>query len=184
MKKTFLLSVIAASMMLFSCKSKDKEKGSVDSTVSVSSSTTVTPAPAESSTSPANEPKSYTVVFAPDSALLGKSKEASIKLTSGTATELADPDGKAQGTELSFKISVTNKNKIGGNSIGIAPSEFRLMLDNNNAISQYNGSYVSVEPESTKESETITYRLPAGAKPKALNLFYSETRASVSVSLK
>jgi len=183
MKKTFLLSVIAASMMLFGCKSKDKEKGSVDSTVNVSSSTTVTPAPAES-TSPANEPKSYAVVFAPDSALLGKSKEASIKLTSGTATELADPDGKAQGIELSFKISLTNKNKIGGNSIGVSPSEFRLVLDNNTSISQTNGSYVSAEPESTKESEMITYRLPAGSKPKTLNLFNNETRASVSVSLK
>jgi hypothetical protein len=182
MKKTLLLSVIAASMMLFGCKSKDKEKGSVDSTVNVSSSTTVTPA--ESSTSPANEPKSYTVAFAPDSALLGKSKEVSVKLISGTATELADPDGKAQGIELNFKISVTNKNKIGGNSIGIAPSEFRLVLDNNTSISQFNGSYVSVEPESTKESETITYRLPAGSKPKTLNLFNDETRASVSVSLK
>jgi hypothetical protein len=29
----------------------------------------------------------------------------------------------------------------------------------------------------------ITYRIPAGAKPKTLNLFYDETRASVGVSL-
>ena len=184
MKKIFLLSVIAASTLLFSCKSKDKDKGSVDSSVSVTSSTSVTPAASEGSTSPANEPKSYTVTFSPDSALLGKSKEVGIKLISGTATELADPDGKAQGMELSFKISVTNKNKIGGNSIGVAPSEFRLVLDNNNSISQFNGSYVSVEPESTKESETITYRLPAGSKPKTLNLFNDETRSSVSVLLK
>jgi len=175
---------MAASLLLFGCKSKDKDKGSVDSSVSVASSTTVTPTPGEGSTSPANEPKSYTVAFSPDSALLGKSKEVGIKLMSGTATELADPDGKAQGIELSFKISVTNKNKIGGNSIGVAPSDFRLVLDNNTAISQFNGSYVSVEPESTKESETITYRLPAGSKPKTLNLFNDETRASVSISLK
>ena len=184
MKKTFFLSAIAASLLLFGCKSKDKNQGSVDSSVSVSSSTSVTPAPAEGSTSPANEPKSYTVTFGPDSALLGKSKEASIKLISGTATELADPDGKAQGMELTFKISLTNKNKIGGNSIGVSPSEFRLVLDNNTSISQTNGSYVSAEPESTKESENITYRLPAGSKPKTLNLFNDETRASVSVSLK
>jgi hypothetical protein len=141
--------------------------------------------PAESPASPANEPKSYSVTFGPDTASLGKNKEAGIKLLAGKATELADPDGKSEGTELSFKMSLTNKNKIGGNSINVSPSDFRLVLDNNTSISRFNGSSVSAEPEATKQSDdVITYRLPAGTKPKALNLFYDETRASVSVSLK
>jgi hypothetical protein len=188
MKKAILLSVVTASMLLFSCKSKDKGQGSGDSTVTVdsSSSTSSTTVPAESpAASPANEPKSYTVTFGPDTASLGKNKEAGIKLLAGKATELADPDGKSEGTELSFKMSLTNKNKIGGNSINVSPSDFRLVLDNNTSISRFNGSSVSAEPEATKQSDdVITYRLPAGTKPKALNLFYDETRASVSVSLK
>lgn len=186
MKKAILLSVVTASMLLFSCKSKDKGNGSADSTVTVdsSSSTSSTTVPAETSASPANEPKSYTVTFGPDTASLGKNKEASIKLLAGKATELADPDGKSEGTELSFKMSLTNKNKIGGNSINVSPSDFRLVLDNNTSISRYNGSSVSADPEATKQSDdVITYRLPAGTKPKSLNLFYDETRASVSVSL-
>jgi hypothetical protein len=186
MKKTIILSVIAASTMWFGCKSKDKGQDGTDSTITVESSkssTTVTPA--EGSTSPANEPKSYAVTFGPDSALLGKSKEASLKLMPGTATELADPDGKAEGIELSFKMSLTNKNKMGGNSISVYPSEFRLVLDNNTAISKFNGSSFSADPEATKVSDdVITFRLPAGTKPKTLNLFYDETRASVSVNMK
>jgi hypothetical protein len=115
---------------------------------------------------------------------LGKNKEASVKLLTGTATELADPDGKAQGTELNFKLSLTNKNKIGGNSISVLPSDFRLVLDNNTSISKFNGSSVSADPEATKQSDdVITFRLPAGTKPKTLNLFYDETRASVSVTM-
>jgi len=184
MKKAILLSAVTASMLLFSCKSKDKGQGTADSTVTVeSSSSSSTTVPAESK-SPANEPKSYTVTFGPDSALLGKSKEASIKLIAGKATELADPDGKAEGTELSFKMSLTNKNKIGGNSINVSPSDFRLVLDDNTSISRFNGASVSAEPEATKQSDdVITYRLPAGTKPKSLNLFYDQTRASVAVTL-
>ncbi|EOR95081.1 hypothetical protein ADIARSV_1741 [Arcticibacter svalbardensis MN12-7] len=182
MKKTIILSVIASSLLLFGCKSKDKGAASSDSTANSTSAEPTTTS--GETTSPANEPKTYTLTFSPDSATLGKSKEASIKLLPGTATELANPDGTSQGTEVTFKLTLTSKIPIGGNAIGISPSDFRLMLDNNTSISQTNGGYFSTQPESTSESETITYRIPAGAKPKALNLFYDETRASVQVALK
>lgn len=184
MNKTFILSVITASMLLFGCKSKNKDQAAGDTTVSSTTQSSSSSSTEPAATSPANEPKTYSVVFSPDSALLGKSKEASIKVMSGTATELADPDGKAQGIEMTFKISVTNKTKMGGNTVGVSPSEFRLVLDNNTSITQTNGGYVSAEPESTNISNEITYRIPAGTKPKTLNLFYSETRASVAVELK
>ena len=181
MKKVLILSLFAASV-LFSCKSKNKDQDSTDSSSTKTieaSKTTET-----STTSPANEPKTYTINVNPDTALLGKSKEAFIKVIPVSATELSNPDGKSEGIEVSFKISVTNKNSIGGNSVGIAPSEFRLLLDNNTSISQYTGSYVSADAESTKESEAIIYRIPAGTKPKTLNLFYDQTRASVPFELK
>lgn len=182
MKKTLLLSLFAASV-LFGCKSKNKDAGSADSTTTsteVTKSSSTEPA----TTSPANEAKTYTITVNPDTALLGKSKEAFIKVIPVSATELSTPDGKSEGIEVSFKISVTNKNAIGGNSVGVTPNDFRMVLDNNTSISQYTGSYVSADAESTKESEAIIYRIPAGAKPKSLNLFYDQTRASVPFELK
>lgn len=185
MKKISFIAVISAVVFIVSCKSKSGDKASESNgdtakaaTTQAASPTTATPA-----AQPANAPKTYTVTFAPDTAILGKKQEAALKVVPVSATDLSDPDGKSQGIELTFKVSLTNKNKIGGNTIGIAPNDFRLVLDNNTSISQASGSYFSAEPESTKESEAITYRIPAGAKAKALNLFYDETRATVQVSM-
>jgi hypothetical protein len=181
MKKINLIAIACAASFIVACSSKGKETGT-DSVTSAAS----TEAPAEepaTTAAPANEPKTYTVKFGPDSALLGKQKEALIKLNGISATELSSPDGQSEGIELSFKLSLTNKNKIGSNSIGISPSDFRLVLDNNTSITRESGSYFSVEPEATKESDSITFRLPANTKPKALNLFLDETRASVSLSI-
>lgn len=184
MKKRSIFAVFSVSMLVFACKPKP---GNVDAT-SKTDSIVKQDAPATAATpagSPAaNAPKTYAVSFTPDSAVLGKQKEVSLKVTPLSATDLSDPDGKSQGIEMTFKISVTNRNKIGGNSVGVTPSDFRLVLDNNTSISQTSGGYVSVEPESTKESNEITYRLPTGTKPKALNLFYDETRVAVGISIK
>ncbi|RAU82292.1 hypothetical protein [Pontibacter arcticus] len=181
MKKNLYLCATVAAMFLFSCDSKTQ-----DETTDTSTTTTETgnsEQASETTAAVANEPKTYAVTFTPETAVLGKKKEASIKILPGTATELTDPDGTVQGTELTFKISLTNNNKIGENTIGVSPSDFRLVLEDNTSISQHSGSYLSSEPESTTQSSEITYRLPAGAKPKTLNLFYDETRASVSVSM-
>lgn len=169
MKKTYFL-VFALFVALFACKSKN----GATSTNTTSSST---------ESSPTNAPKSYTVSLSPDSATLGKSMQASIKILPVGAVDLSDPDGKSQGIEMTFKIDVTNKNKIGGERVYVSTSDFRLVLDNGNAITQSEGGSVNCDPESTKELEVLKYRLPAGTKPKALNLFFDETRASVGVSL-
>lgn len=184
MKKITLIALAAASLLIYSCKPKagSTESDKKDSLAVAEKTSPTTATPAGQAT---NAPKTYTVTFTPDTAALGKKKEAAVKIIPVSATDLSDPDGKSQGIELVFKLSLTNKEKIGGNSIMISPSDFRLMLDNNTSISQTEGSYFSVQPESTKESESnVTYRIPAGAKPKTLNLFYDETRASVQVELK
>jgi hypothetical protein len=184
MKKKSLFAMLSVSLLVFACKPKNgagEANGKTDSTVKQDApKETVAQADAPAG----NTPKTYVISFTPDSALVGKQKEASIKISPVSATDLSDPDGKSEGIEMTFKITVTNKNKIGGNSVGVSPSDFRLVLDNNTSISQTSGGYVSAEPESTKESNEITYRLPTGSKPKTLNLFYDETRAAVGVSLK
>lgn len=142
-----------------------------------------TPAAAPTSAA-ANEPKTYTVAFTPDIVLLGKNKEAFVKIKDARAVALQDPDGKDEGIELTFGLDVTNKNKVGGNNFFFRTDNFRLTLDNGNNITQYTGEAEGVDAESTKELKKIVYKLPAGTKPKTLNLFHDETRASVGLELK
>ena len=180
MKNIFIPVVAIATLsVMYSCKGKNKEAAS-------DTSTTQEPAKKEeaATTTPANEPKTYTVTFSPDTVLLGKNKEALVKIKNAKAVALQNPDGKDEGIELTFDLEVTNKNKIGGSNFFFRTDNFRLTLDNNQNITQYEGNSSGVDPESTKEVAGIKYKIPAGAKPKTLNLFHDETRASAGVELK
>jgi hypothetical protein len=180
MKKLVLgISVISA-LILHSCKGKEKEANTENTTASTEQST---PSNESKPAGATNEPKTYKVTFSPDTLYLGKSKEAFIKIKNAKAVELQDPDGKSEGIELSFDMDATNKNKVGGSALYIGTSDFRMQLDNGNNITQHTGTSANVEAESTKELTGIVYKVPAGAKPKALSLFYDQTRASINVSL-
>jgi len=178
MKRPFIPVVaIAAFSMMYSCKGKNKEAAS-------DTGATQEPAKKEAaSTTPANEPKTYTVTFSPDTVLLGKDKEAAVKIKNAKAVALQNPDGKDEGIEMSFDLDVTNKNKIGGHNFFFRTDNFRMVLDNGQNITQADGTAEGVDPESTKELKGIKYKIPPGAKPKTLNLFHDETRASVGVEL-
>ncbi|WP_343689103.1 hypothetical protein [Chitinophaga sp.] len=181
MNKTILASVFSIAIFFAACKSKTTSENA-DSSANTTTSTTE---PANNgSNTPANEPKSYTVTFSPDTAILGKKKEAFIRLKNGKAVELYDNEGKVTGTELTYEIELTNKNKVGENSIFVNPNDFRLTLDNGTNITHDSYNSVSADAESTKSSEDNKFRLPAGTKPKTLNLFMDETRVSVGVELK
>lgn len=169
---TVLVSVIA-------CKGKKENSGDAGNT-----STEQTPSTSGEESKPANEPKSYTVTFSPDTAYLGKNKEAFVRLKNARAVELFDADGKSTGIELSYEMEVTNKQALGTSSVFMNPSNFRLQLDNGTNITHDNYNSVSVQPESTGSSVDNKFRIPVGAKPKALNLFLDETRVSVGVELK
>jgi hypothetical protein len=177
MKRTILAAAVLISIAFVACKGK---KAAENTASGESESNSSTPA----STSPTNEPKSYAVTFSPDTAYLGKNKEAFVKLQNGKAVELMDADGKSTGIELSYEIELTNKRKLGENSVYINPHDFRLQLDNGNNITHDNYNTVSADAESTKSSVDNKFRLPAGTKPKTLNLFFDETRVSVGVELK
>ncbi|MBP1651077.1 MAG: hypothetical protein H6Q26_1234 [Bacteroidetes bacterium] len=178
MNKTILASVFSIAIFFAACKSKTTSENAD------SSATTTTTTPSEEKATPANEPKSYTVTFSPDTAFLGKKKEAFIRLKNGKAVELYDNEGKVTGTELTYEIELTNKNKVGESSVFINPNDFRLTLDNGTNITHDNYNSVSADAESTKSSEENKFRLPAGTKPKTLNLFLDETRVSVGVEMK
>lgn len=173
------IAVLASITFIYSCKSKPKETAT-----ETTSTTATTPAATPSSTS--NEPKTYAVTFSPDTVLLGKNKEAFVKIKNAKAIALANPDGKDEGIELTFDLDVTNRNKVGssGSNIFFRTDNFRLTLDNNNNITQDNGAAEGIDAESTKELKGIVYKIPAGAKPKMLNLFHEQTRVSIPVELK
>lgn len=182
MKRTILTAAVLISIVFVACKGKKGTENADQANTEQASENSTPGTPA--STQPTNEPKSYAVTFSPDTAYLGKNKEAFIRLLNGKAVELVDADGKATGTELSYEIEVTNKQKMGESSVYINPSQFRLQLDNGNNITHDNYNTISAEAESTKSSVDNKFRLPAGTKPKTLNLFYDETRVSIGVEMK
>lgn len=181
MKRVTLLSLIATVLIFAACKSDSKK----DETGDANASTQTTDGGEEKKSAPANQPKEYKVTITPDSAILGKKKEALVKLLGGTAIAMTDPDGKDNGIELTVKLNVTNKSQIGdGSSVAVYYHESRLQLDNGNNITAYTGTNnLSAQPEATSNEESWTYKIPAGAKPTALNLFMDGTRVSVNVGL-
>jgi len=182
MKRVTLLGLMATVLVFAACKGDSKKDENGNATAS-----TETPAAGDEKKPAAasNQPKEYKVSFTPDSAVLGKKKEALVKLVGGTAMVLADPDGKDNGIELVVRLTVTNKSAIGsGNSISVTYSDSRLQLDNGTNITCEKGTdYLRAQPEATSPEESWTFKIPAGAKPKALNLFMDETRVSVNVNL-
>lgn len=181
-KKTLTLAIAVCFTLMAGCANnsdKDKETTTDEAVTSESASApTETPTP--------NQPKSYTAVFSPDSAILGKSNEALVKITGASAVALTDPDGKDKGIEFVVKLQVTNRGQIGeGGSISVSYEDARLQLDNGTSMAASTGTdYLRAQPEATSNIESWTFTIPAGAKPTALNLFMNGTRVSTSITLK
>lgn len=181
MKKTILaLGVLASVAIITSCKNDNKsDDATTEQPATDAASTTTDEVPEQ----PVSDTKTYTVTATPDSASLGKNKEAFVKIKDIKVTELSDPDGKPTGMELTYKLELTNKNEIGGSLVGINTSNFRLELDNGQKIAP-NSQYVSAQPEETKTSDEDKFEIPGGAKPVGLSLFMDDTRASVKLEMK
>jgi uncharacterized lipoprotein YajG len=179
MKRVITLSLIAFVLVFAACKGGKKEE------TSETTGSTQPAASEEQKSAPANQPKEYKVTITPDSAILGKKKEALVKVIGATAMALTDADGKDNGIELTFKLTVTNKSHIGdGSSVSVSYADSRLQLDNGTNITHDSGTdFLRAQPEATSKEESWTYKIPANAKPTALNLFMDETRVSVGVSL-
>jgi len=181
MKRVITLALIATVLVFSACKGGKKEETS-EATGSTQEASTGSE---EKKPATANQPKEYKVTVTPDSAILGKKKEALVKVTGATAIALTDPDGKDNGIELTFKLTATNKSHISdGSGISVYYSYSRLQLDNGTSITHDSGSgNLSAQPEATSNEESWVYKIPAGAKPTQLNLFMDDTRVSVGVSL-
>ena len=181
MKRVITLALIATVLVFSACKGGKKEETS-EATGSTQEASTGSE---EKKPATANQPKEYKVTVTPDSAILGKKKEAFIKITGATAMAMTDPDGKDNGIELVVKLQATNKQTIkDGSSFSVSYADSRLTLDNGtNVVCKTGTDYVLAQPEATGKEESWTFEIPAGAKPTALNLFYDDTRVSVGVAL-
>lgn len=180
MKRVILLGTISSVLVLSACKGGNKKEET-----SENAATTQTTSTSEEKKPAGNQPKEYNVTFTPDSAILGKKKEAFIKIAGATAIALTDPDGKDNGIELVVKLTATNKSQINaGSSISVSYADTRLQLDNGTNVACKTGTdFLRAQPEATGNEESWTYVIPTGAKPTALNLFMDDTRVSVGVAL-
>lgn len=177
MKKSITMVFMFSILILSSCKSKNKDAAAQDSSQPQQSSSGSKP-------EVTNQPKEYKVTVTPDSAILGKDKEAFLKIMGGKAVSLQDPDGKDNGTELTINLNVTNKKAIGSSSVSVSYGDLRLQLDNGTNITCTRGTdFLNAEPEATSKTQTWTYVIPVGAKPVGLNLFMDQTRVSVKIAL-
>jgi len=173
------LAIISAGVFaLSSCSNSSKDKPA-DTTITKTETTVTVPAKEE------NAPESADYMVSPDSAILGKSKEALVKVTDASAVALQDAEGKSTGSELTIKLQITNKSTLDAKKyFSISASDSRLELDNGTSVPGHKESG-SAEPDAEASTEAIwKFQLPAATLPKKLNFFLDGTRVSVGLSKK
>ncbi len=183
MNKTIVsfTAVVFLVTSIVACKGKRKEG---ESTTTTTEQTAADTKPAEEKSSTANSAKTYKVSFAPDSVILGKEKEAFVKLLSGEAIELQDADGKSTGMNVKFVLRATNRSTLDNKKFfNVSDGDARLELDNGTNITIKHGASLNPDPEASLEG-TWEFEIPAGTKPAKLNLFYDGTRVGVALGLK
>lgn len=176
-KSKSLLVLLALGYVLTGCNSNSK-KDYIDDTVS-NGNTSVMVKEAEK-TIIASPTGNYAVL--PDTALLGKSFEAKAKVNSVYLLPLQDTDGKSIGSELTVKLSITNKSTLDKKKFfSVSPSEARLEMDNGEAIpTSKSAGKTNPEPESSSNAEW-KFNLPPNLKPTKLHLFMEGTRVTLNL---
>jgi hypothetical protein len=177
--KNWTLAIIALTVTgMTACKGKKKDADTATATEQTTpANETAKPA------GPASEPKSYKITGTPDSVLLGKEKEAFVKILGGDAVEMQDPEGKSTGMNIKFNLRVTNKSTLDHKKFfNISYNDARLELDNGTNATVKNGESLNPEAEASMDGKW-EFEIPAGTKPTKLNLFYDGTRVGVAISL-
>lgn len=173
-----LAYISVCAILLSACGGSSKDKPA-DATATQNQETASEPAKAE------NAPANTNFTASPDSAILGKSKEALVKVKDVNSVELQDAEGKSTGAELTVKLLITNKSTLDAQKyFSVSASEARLELDNGTSVPG-NKDSGSTEPEAEASTEAVLkFQVPAGANPKKLNFFLDGTRVSVGLDKK
>jgi len=175
-KKITTIALMAiGTLALSSCGSSEKDKPA-DTTITKTETTVTIPGKTE------NAAETVTYTAGPDSAVLGKAKEALVKVTSAESISLQDAEGKSTGAELTVKLQVTNKSTLEVKKyFSVSADDSRLELDNGTSVPGKKDSG-STEPDAEASTEAVwKFQLPAGANPKKLNFFLDGTRVSVGL---
>lgn len=174
-----VLGLCFGAQVLVSCSSDKKAENQTDS-----STTTVTaesPAPATEKSE--NAPAAYKVIATPDSAILGKEREALVKVTGINVVELSDAEGKSTGAELTLDLTLTNKSTLEKQKFFSVPSsDARLELDNKTLIPADNSNGDSSPQPESSSTAVWRFTLPPNTKPVKLNFFLDGTRVSVNLA--
>jgi hypothetical protein len=161
-----------------SCSSDKKSENQTDSGTTV---TTENPAAPTEKTE--NAPAGYKVIATPDSAVLGKEKEALVKVTGINVVELSDADGKSTGSELTLDLTLTNKSTLENKKFfSVSSSDARLELDNKTLIPAGNSNGDSSPEPEASSTAVWKFTLPPNTKPVKLNFFLDGTRVSVNLA--
>lgn len=165
-------------LALSSCSSSKKDKPA-DSTITKTETTVTIPTKTE------NAPEGVDYSLTPDSAILGKNREALVKVTEAKSIVLQDAEGKSIGAELTVKLLITNKSTLDAKKyFSVSASDARLELDNKTSVPGHKNSG-NTEPEPEASTEAIwNFQLPAGTNPSKLNFFLDGTRVSVALTKK
>lgn len=178
-KASPLLVLIVLTYALSGCQSNKKDASASDTT---SGNTSVMVKEAETTPNIVNS-TSYTA--SPDTALLGKSFEAKVKLDDASIIPLQDPDGKSTGSELTVKLSVTNKSTLDAKKFfTVSPSDARLEMQNGQSIPvTHSSGNTGPDAESTSSGEW-KFDLPPNTKPAKLHLYLDGTRVTLNLDAK
>lgn len=165
-------------LALSSCSSSKKDEPA-DTTITKTETTVTIPTKTE------NAPEIVEYIVSPDTAILGKNREALVKVTEAKSVVLQDADGKGTGSELTVKLLVTNKSTLDAKKyFSVSASDARLELDNKTSVPGKKDSG-SAEPEAEASTEAVwIFQLPAGTNPSKLNFFLDGTRVSVGLGKK
>jgi hypothetical protein len=178
-----LMGLCVVAQTLSSCSSKDKNAANTDSVTVTKTENVDTQPTTEQAAS--NAPAGYKVTAMPDSAILGKDKEALVKVVDINVVNLVDAEGKSTGAELTASLNITNKSTLDNKIFfAVEANNSRLELDNKISIpSSGSDGDSSPEPESTSQA-TWKFTLPPNTKPAKLNFFLGGTRVSVNLTPK
>ncbi|WP_231426550.1 hypothetical protein [Pedobacter sp. Leaf250] len=177
-KKISKLALISLGVIsLSSCGNSSKDK-SDDADTTITKSETIIKHGAKAE----NGPETFNYTVSPDTAVLGKAKEALVKVVEATSVKLQDAEGKSTGSELTVKLLITNKSTLDAKKyFSVSASDARLQLDNGISVpgTKENGS---AEPEPEASTEALwKFQIPADANPSKLNFFLDGTRVSVGI---
>lgn len=125
----------------------------------------------------------YKIKVTPDSVAFGKNREVILSIKNLKAVDVKNLPENDTSIEITYNLEVTNKSSINNESVFVDPRQFRLVLNNQKKITHAFYNALGADPQSTTISTGNIFNLPAGTKPVALDLFFADSIARITITL-